>query len=92
MSKPFHLTLTNNVTGEVYRDTDIDAIIGTIHIDENETGGIFMTSCSGIALGQTLDAVKTVLKRVYSEHPELEMLEALVRARMTQSVEEHIEK
>ena len=92
MSKQFHLTITDNVTGEVYRDTDIDAIIGAIHTDENETGGIFMTSCSGIALGQTMDAMKTVLKRAYSENPELEVLEAIVRSHMAQSVSEYSEE
>lgn len=89
--KRFHITLTDNMTGEVYRDQDVDAIIGAIHVDEDKTGGLFLSYCPGIALAQTLDALKTTLKSAYSENPELEVLEAIVRARMGSSVEEYRE-
>ena len=90
--KRFHITLTDNTTGEVYRDQDIDAIIGAIHVDKDKTGGLFMSECSGIALGQTLHAVKMVLKSAYDEDPELEVLEALVKVNSEQSITEYTEE
>lgn len=92
MRKPYHLTITDNRTGEVYRDTDADALIGAIHTDENETGQIFLSECTGVALGQLMVALDTIQKQAHSEIPDLELLSGIVRARMRQTLTDYAEK
>lgn len=43
--KQFHITIKNNVTGEVIKDLDSDAIIGSIESEEG-TASVVMTNCS----------------------------------------------
>lgn len=92
MRKPYHLTITDNITGEVYRDVDIDALIGAMHVDENETGQIFLSECTGVALGQLMIALDTIQKQAHSEVPDLELLIGVVRAQMRQTITDYVGK
>ena len=49
----FHITITNNETGETLADLDSCAIIGAIDVEEKGTREIAMFDCNGIVLAAT---------------------------------------
>ena len=50
--KKFHLTITNNITGEIEKELDTNAIIGAVD-DGDGTCVICKTGCGPIALAAT---------------------------------------
>ncbi|MBP3590191.1 MAG: hypothetical protein J6J61_06405 [Muribaculaceae bacterium] len=78
----FHITITNNETGETLHDADTCAIIAGVNEGE-ESGCIVMVDCGPIALAETLEAAKTAAKTAVhtatDKHPEIKALAELLR-------------
>lgn len=74
---PFHLTITDNETGETVREVDFDALIGTTHTAEGKVGALWITRCNSFALVETVLAGEHIIDHVKKEHPEIAMLCAL---------------
>ena len=73
----FHITVTNNETGEVLHDTDACAIIAGINEGE-ESAVLTMTDCGPIDLAQTLSVTNSAVERVARNHPEIKALAELL--------------
>ncbi len=71
---PFHLTITDNRTGETVRDLDFDALIGSAHISNDEAAGLFVTSCNTLAVAATVAAAESTLHHVEQKDPMLRLL------------------
>ena len=79
--KPFHLTITNNQTGEVLHDVDVDALIGAAHTGRGvDVFGV--NSCDAVALAATLCGAGDVVDRQFKKYPELYPLSMMVKAEM----------
>lgn len=77
---PFHLTITDNETGEIVREIDIDAIIGAVNTSEEEAAGICVTRCSGRTMADTIVAVESMLEHLMNKEPMLRLAKMLVGA------------
>lgn len=82
--KSFHITITDNETGEVFHDVDSDCIIGAVHGDEH-TAGIALLKCGPTEAADTVVAVKSTIKEAKEVHPEIELFEMLHNYAKTQS-------
>lgn len=67
-TKPFHLIITNNETGETVRELDFDALIGTAHTGEHESCGLVLSKCNGLVMAETLASVASTVKQVEDEN------------------------
>ena len=85
---PFHLTITDNETGETVRDLDFDAIIGAVHLSEAMSGGLILSHCSTLALAETVSSAERVVERTLKEDPML----CLAKLVCTATVEEETEE
>lgn len=72
--KPFHLTITDNETGETVRDLDFDAIIGAVHLSEEQAGGLYITKCSVANIAATVVAAESLLDHIQHLDPSLRLL------------------
>ena len=82
----FHITITNNKTGETLHDADVCAIIGAFN-DGARTGCVCLTSCDAFDIAHTIDGVEDVIQNVYNDHPEIRLFVEML-AKMTQENEE----
>ena len=73
----FHLTITNNETGEVLHDVDACAIIAGVN-EGKENGSIAMVDCGPVDLLEALMTTEETVQDVYTEHPELRALGSLL--------------
>ena len=78
MSK-FHITITNNETGEILHDNDTAAIIGA-YAFANGAYAIGLTACNGITLMATINTAEHVVKRLLEEHPMSKAIYGLIKA------------
>lgn len=69
----FHITITNNETGETLHDEDACAIIAGVN-EGDRTGSIIMTDCGPEDLVETLNGAENGVMTVYEGHPELRAL------------------
>ena len=76
--KKFHIIFKNNETGEIIHDTDTDAIIGAIHLEE-KTACVGLTNCNGAELLSTIRGAKQVIKEMVEENPALSILDMLAK-------------
>ena len=67
--KPFHITITNNETGEVLRDDDTQAIIASWDADKQHTQGCILLKGSGKVLTATIAGAVQNLKTLEKENP-----------------------
>ncbi|MBR5865745.1 MAG: hypothetical protein IKY89_05680 [Alistipes sp.] len=73
----FHITITDNETGETLHDSDTIAIIGVFH-DGEEAHGIGYTLCNPLRLAHTLRSCENVLDATRERNPELGVLEEII--------------
>lgn len=73
-----HLTLTNNETGDVMYDGDVDACIVGFCGSEG-AGNLAVAKCDGETYANALAATEEALEDVYAEHPELKPLAQFYR-------------
>ena len=69
--KQWHLTITNNETGEVLRDLDTCAIIGACDVDENTTACLSLLAGSALDVFATLETAEDAIKGTYTKYPQL---------------------
>ena len=74
----FHVTITDNETGEVLHDADACAILAGIN-GGRTTASIHMTACGPLPLAETLSAAEDVVQEVRSRHPEIGALSGVFR-------------
>lgn len=86
--KPFRLTITDNETGEVIRDLELDAIIGAVHLDEETSGGLFISRCSTLALAETVRAAEITTEKALKNSPMLRLAKSLVEAGEVEEIED----
>ena len=67
----YHITLTNNETGEVLMDHDTSAIIGAVQGPGDDAQGICAISCSSLELFKTINMTIDALKDVETMSPAL---------------------
>lgn len=83
IKKPFHVTITDNVSGTVELDTDTDCIIGAVHQEQDGKGGTIClgyTDCSGMILAATAFGAIKVSKQIMSKPGISAMLMAMLAA------------
>lgn len=79
---PYHLTITDNRTGETLRDLDFDCLIGSAHLSKEEAAGLFLTSCTNGDVAATIVAVENTLHHIQQDDPMLRLTKLLVGTRM----------
>lgn len=75
---PYHLTITDNETGEVMLDTDSYAIIGSVGV-ENGASSVGFTNCDIYELAVAVQAAEGAVAEVKRGEPKLRMLVRLHR-------------
>ena len=65
----FHITITDNKTGEVIRDLDTCAIIGAVDVDER-TGVMVLTECNNLELAATAAGALEAVDKATSDMPD----------------------
>ena len=70
--KPYHLTITDNETGEPCVDLDFDTIIGVAHLAEGEVDNFFITESNLHAIAETAICTEGLLKKIHKDHPWLD--------------------
>lgn len=68
---PYHLTITDNITGEVLRDLHFGAIIAGISVGPGESAGLALYSCEAEEHAEAVTACELTLKREYDGDPDL---------------------
>ena len=74
----FHITITDNETGETLCNTDACVILGAINEGER-TCTLLMTDCGPFDLVDALRAAHKVTKTVGANHPEILALSLLAK-------------
>jgi hypothetical protein len=70
---PFHITITNNETGETLHDRDVYAIIGAFK-EENRTGCVALTECNAFEIAATIDGALDAIQHIYDGTPYIKPL------------------
>lgn len=77
--KKFHITITDNATGEAMTDDDTDATIGAYdHGDAICAMGF--TKCNAVMLVSVINGAQRVITELLDEHPELATLAAHLKS------------
>lgn len=66
--KRYHITITDNETGEIKCDSDSAAIIGAYDTDNNATACLCSLACDGMVLSATIMGVLQILDRVKDDN------------------------
>ena len=77
-TKKYHITITENETGKVHYDMDINIIIGAFRRDDG-IQGVAAICCNPLELASTVETVRNVLGEVEENNPELKQLTEIVR-------------
>ena len=85
--KKFHITITNNETGETLHDLDTKAIVGAI-LDDDGTFQIAFNKCNVNDMLNVIDGAERTLKHIYKKHPELALFKALTEKEESETEEE----
>jgi adenosine/AMP kinase len=97
-TKPFHLVITDNETGETVQELDFDVLVGAAHINDHESAGIVIAKGSPLVQAQTVMAVETTIDTLTQRDPFVGMALAMMRAsskteiKETENQEENEEK
>ena len=84
-TKPFHLTVTDNETGNIVRELDFNAIIGAAHISEKECAGVVIAHCSPMVQAETIMAAEVTINELTQCEPMVGL--ALVMAKASSKSE-----
>lgn len=81
--RKYHITITNNETGEVLHDADACSIIASVN-EGPRTCALSMNSGGPLTLAETLGSAEGVVREIKSKYPEvgtLAMLHEFMRKR-----------
>ena len=84
--KKFHITITNNETGETLHDLDTKAIVGAI-LDDDGTFSVAFNKCDVVDMLNVIDGVERTLKHLYKKNPELFFLKAMAEKEESETEE-----
>lgn len=87
MSKEFHITITNNTTGETLHDTDVCAIVGAFNEGER-TAVVCLTACNAFDIAATINGANKAIQHICADHPELELFAKLLDGRSQENKED----
>lgn len=82
----FHITITDNETGETLHDGDACAILASIC--ENSVQQQHYVHCDARKFAATLQGAQKIVRRVGAEHPEVALLAELTRLGRSEETEE----
>ena len=74
----FHITITDNETGDVMQDTDACAIIGGFN-NGVTTCTFAATNCGPFDIARTLASAEEAVDGIYELHPELKALATFLK-------------
>lgn len=83
----FHVTITDNETGEALYDRDACAVLASI----NSGDGVIMhesLACNSLDFAFTLNTAQNLVRKVVNEHPEIALLTMCVQAEQREKTEE----
>lgn len=83
----FHITITNNETGETLKDDDACAILGAYHIGEGAVGVAAIES-DPFELAHTLTSAEHTIDVVKAQRPELVLLTGIMAKAMIVEADE----
>lgn len=69
--KRFHITITDNWTGETYHDKDTQSIIGAYADDDGVFRISMLSECNTDTAANTVAAVEQSVAELYGEYPVL---------------------
>lgn len=72
----YHITITDNETGEILHDHDTNLVIGAIGVEDG-VNSLCITNCSGLRLLTGLVAAKKAVHKIEQGEPVLAQLSAL---------------
>lgn len=82
----FHITITDNETGETLHDGDACAILASIC--ENSVRQQHYVHCDALRFADTLRGAQKIVHRVRAEHPEVALLAELTQLGRSEETEE----
>lgn len=85
--KKFHITITNNETGETLRDHDTNAIAAIVDCGDS-TGTTLLTECDTDTMLNVVARLEALTKRIYEKNPELFFLLKAFQAKEARETEE----
>lgn len=68
---PYHLTITDNKTGETLHDMDFSSLLAGVGTSNEESGCLAVYSCPAIQLSNTARAAETLIERECEEDKDL---------------------
>lgn len=83
----FHISITDNETGEVLLDSDACAIIGGVNTGKS-TIDISVVCCDTFDVVRALVTTEEVVKQNYIDHPEIGLMAMACRAGRINKTEE----
>ena len=87
-TKPFHLTVTDNETGEVVRELDFDTLIGAARVNKQECAGVAIAKSSPIAHAETIIATETTIDKLTQLNPMVGLALVMTKASLKAEIEE----
>ena len=60
----FHITITDNETGKVIHDVDVNAIVGGISISDTDVHGLAIARCNELDLAKAVLAAENATKNI----------------------------
>lgn len=76
--KEFHITITDNETGETIHDSDTNAIVGSI-LDDDGVFVIGQTHCNGDELLNAVIGAERAIEQLYENNPVLFFLKMMAK-------------
>lgn len=73
----YHITITNNETGEIVHDYDTNAVIGGFSV-EGGAAAIGLTACPSIITAFTIAAAQTAINKIREDNPKVVMTELIL--------------
>ena len=70
----YHITITNNETGEIVHDYDTSAVIGGISLKEG-VAAIGLTACPSLVTALTIDGAQIAINKIRDDNPKVAMME-----------------
>ena len=85
--KGFHITITNNETGETLHDADVCAIVGAFNEGER-TAVVGLTMCNALDIAETINGAKDAIQHICADHPEIDLFAKVLGVKTQENKED----